>query len=388
MRLLLLSVLLATFSAPTWAAGKAPYALSYVGDMRTYTTLYEDTLIKIARENDIGFNELRSANPDIDPWVPGADKALILPMRHLLPQADREGIVINLPEMRLYYFAQSGMPPETYPLGVGREGLATPTGKTQIVRKTEGPIWRPTARMRKENPDLPDSVGAGPDNPMGTHALYLGWPQYALHGTNKPYGIGRRVSSGCIRLYPEDIVRVYRDVPVGTQVMVVNQPVKAGWIGDEFYVEVHPAMDQADKIEQEGGLPSYQMSAADMDVIVKAIGDEADALDWPALRRVMHERSGYPVLVARRDDSSDTPGDELPDDEEPEEPAAPLEAKETGVELVENANATGDESGNSPDTDESVTEASDAEEETDDDSEPEEKLAGKQSSARARTLNN
>lgn len=277
-----------------------PYVQPYVGAMSHYKTSYEDTLVKIARAHDLGFNELRSANPTIDPWLPGDGGDLVLPGRHLLPDAPRDGIVINLPEMRLYYFYQPDQPPITHPLGVGREGLSTPSGETQVIRKTEGPSWRPTARMREEDPSLPAVVPAGPENPLGTHALYLGWPEYALHGTNKPYGIGRRVSSGCIRLYPEDIATFYDKVPVGTKVRVVNQPIKLAWIKDELYLEAHPSLDQADKIEQEGGLPSYELAEDDLKAIGKAAGEDYALLDWDAIRQAIYERSGIPVVVAVR----------------------------------------------------------------------------------------
>ena len=191
----------------SWAA----YDENYIGDMETYTAVYEDTLVHLARKNDLGFVEMRAANPNLDPWIPGEGAEVILPKRHLLPETEREGIVINLPEMRIYAYLNGDSAPYTYPIGVGREGLGTPTGQTSIVRKKEGPIWHPTERMREEDPELAASVLPGPDNPMGTHALYLGWPTYAMHGTNRPFGIGRRVSSGCIRLYPEDIAMLVND---------------------------------------------------------------------------------------------------------------------------------------------------------------------------------
>ena len=174
MRILIFSFLI-FLVAPAWA--KSSYDLPYVGDMKIHKTVFEDTFIQIARDNNIGFNELRSANPFIDPWLPGADVELTLPTRHLLPDVPHEGIVINLPEMRLYYFKDKGQPPITHPLGVGREGLSTPTGTTQVVRKIDGPTWRPTARMREENPELPSSVPPGPENngpPLGVAAVYGG----------------------------------------------------------------------------------------------------------------------------------------------------------------------------------------------------------------------
>lgn len=271
--------------------------LPYVGNMQTYVSVYEDTMVKLARSNNLGFVELRAANPHVDPWLPGADVKITLPTRHLLPDTEREGVVIDLAAMRLFFFKEEGESPVTHPLGVGREGLLTPIGKTHVRAKKEGPSWRPTKRMREEDPDLPAVVPPGPENPLGTHMLYLGWPEYGIHGTDKPYGIGRRVSSGCIRMYPEDIVTLYPEVPVGTPVTVVNQPVKAAWIDGVFYVEAHPTMEQADVMEETGGRLSYEMTEAEMRIIIQAAGDYFSHLDWRKLRTVIRERRGYPVMV-------------------------------------------------------------------------------------------
>lgn len=279
---------------------KKPYDKPYVGEQVLYEAEYEDTFVQLARDNDLGFVEIRAANPYIDPWIPGEGTKVILPKRHLLPDAPREGIVINLPEMRFYAYLDPNEPPVTHPIGIGREGLLTPTGTTEIVRKKEGPSWRPTKRMREEDPDLPSVVDPGPENPLGTHALYLGWPEYAMHGTNRPYGIGRRVSSGCIRLYPEDIKSFFQVVPVGTKVTVLDQPIKAAWIGDDLYVEAHLTMKQADVMEDEGGLPSYDFSKDDMEEILKVSGNAAEQMDWRLIRDVVRKRAGYPVKVYSR----------------------------------------------------------------------------------------
>lgn len=291
------------FSAPANAAKKADekktaaaYDLPYIGDMLEFTTKYEDTFVKIARDHDLGYVEVRAANPDIDPWLPGAGTKLVLPAMHILPDAPHKGVVINLPEMRLFVYSEAGKV-TTVPIGIGREGLSTPVGETKIMRKVVGPIWHPTARMKKDDPTLPDSVPPGPENPMGTHALYLGWNEYAIHGTDKPYGIGRRVSSGCIRLYPEDIIRVYNMVPVDSSVQVVNQPVKAALIDGTVYVEAHTSVEQATRMENLGGLPLYEFNDDDMKMITKVAGDLADRLDWSEVRRVIRQRRGYPIAI-------------------------------------------------------------------------------------------
>lgn len=278
-----------------------PYAKSYVGDMITKKAAYEDTLIDIARVNNLGFVEMRAANPNLDPWIPGEGATIVIPARHLLPDADKSGIVINLPEMRLFFFPADGSEPVTHPIGVGRIGLETPTGSTQVMRKKVGPTWYPTQRMRDEDPSLPEYIKPGSNNPLGTHALYLGWPSYALHGTNKPYGIGRRVSSGCIRLLPEDIVTLFDKVEVGTKVEVVNQPVKAGWIDDVLYVEAHPNLEQSNAMEENGGMPSYELSKDELALVLKVAGEYQSLINWEQLREVVRRRQGYPVAIALRE---------------------------------------------------------------------------------------
>jgi L,D-transpeptidase ErfK/SrfK len=296
------------------------YNKDYFGEMVVYRAAFEDTLIHLARENGLGFVELRAANPTLDPWIPGEDAKIILPQQHLLPDAPRQGIVINLAEMRVYYFKDKGEAPMTWPISIGREGLQTPTGTTSIVRKKEGPTWRPTPRMREEDPNLPESVPPGPENPLGTHAMYLGWPQYLMHGTNKPYGIGRRVSSGCIRMYPEDIKRIYPQVPVGTQVTVVDQPVKVGWIGDTLHVEVSPTQDQSKRIEEDGVLTSYEIQEEDMQRINRMAGSHRDRIDWEQVRKAVQEHRGYPVPILslnnRSGEVASTTPPELPRAEE------------------------------------------------------------------------
>lgn len=277
------------------------YDKDYFGETIIHKAVFEDTLIHLARNNKLGFVELRAANPMLDPWIPGAGARIVLPTQHLLPEAPREGIVINLAEMRVFFFKEEGKPPITFPISIGRDGLQTPTGTTSIVRKKAGPTWRPTERMKEEDPSLPDVVPPGPDNPLGTHALYLGWPQYAIHGTNKPYGIGRRVSSGCIRMYPENIKEFFPMVPVGTKVTVVDQPVKVGWIDGDLYIEVSPTQEQSVKIEQDGLLQSYEIQAEDMKRIRDKAGQYKDMINWKSVRAAVKDHKGYPVMVLSKE---------------------------------------------------------------------------------------
>jgi L,D-transpeptidase ErfK/SrfK len=220
-----------------------------------------------------------------------------LPTQYVLPTAPRRGIVINLPELRLYYFPPRGEP-RSFPIGIGGEGKETPVGRTRVADRRAHPIWVPTKSEHAEDPDLPPAVGPGPDNPMGDYALYLGWKGYAIHGTNKPYSIGRRDSHGCIRLYPEDIEWLYREATIGTPVTVVNQPAKAGWSDGELYLEVHPTQQDADALEAAGASRSTEAIDAD-DLLIKAAGADAARLDWYTIHLAETRRDGVVVRVTR-----------------------------------------------------------------------------------------
>lgn len=282
--------------------GGEPIVGDLIGETRYHQARYEDTLIDLARTYDVGFVEISVANPQIDPWLPGEAARIVLPTAHVLPPGPREGIVINLPEQRLYLYEGDGRA-STFPIGVGREGWETPLGKTKVVRKRENPTWFPPASIRHEEPDLAEAVPPGPDNPLGTRALYLGWPSYLIHGTNEPYGVGRRVSRGCIRLYPEDILRLYDRVPVGTPVRVIDEPIKLGWSGQTLYLEVHPTLKEADQIEKAGELEATSRSKSSelgiRERIVVAAGPAADWLDWRAVERALNERKGIPIPITR-----------------------------------------------------------------------------------------
>jgi len=285
---------LAAGTAPGTAEAKDPI----VGTMSTYTTVYEDTLLDVARNFDLGFVELVAANPGVDPWLPGAGVELILPTAHLYPEGPRKGVVINLTEMRLYYFTNPDGDPETHPIGIGQEGKVTPLGTTTIVRKVANPTWYPPPSIRAEKPGLPAVVAPGPDNPMGSHALYLGIPLVRIHGTNQPFAVGRRVTHGCIRLYPEDIKRMYEIVPIGTQLTVVDQAIKLGWVQGELYLEVHPSKDQIDQLETEKVLVP-EIADGLLEKAQAAAGTQAERLDLSAVLQAGLERRGYPIRITR-----------------------------------------------------------------------------------------
>lgn len=270
-----------------------------IGELRQVVAAHEDTLLDLARENGLGYVEMIAANRGIDPWVPGESTPIVVPTAHVLPDAERQGLVVNLGEHRLYYFGPPGTEPVTFPLGVGREGWGTPLGTTEIVRKKERPTWYPPESIRAKKPHLPKVMPPGPANPLGSHALYFGWPRYLIHGTNMPWGVGRRVSHGCIRLYPEDIGRLFEIVPVGAPVAVIDQPIKIGWSGGELYIEAHPDAAQADELESTGHITIADANAqADAYYRIKTrAGTAQDRLDWRLIRKALEERSGVPVRV-------------------------------------------------------------------------------------------
>lgn len=219
-----------------------------VGRLQVTSAHAEDTLPDIARRFNIGYEEIVRANPGVDPWLPREGTLIVLPTQYVLPDAPRNGVVINLAALRLYYYppAKKGEPQTviTHPIGIGQVGWETPMGETKITRKRVDPTWYPPASVRKEHAQegekLPAKVGPGPDNPLGRYAFTLDWPSYLIHGTNQPYGIGLRASHGCIRLYPEDIAQLFDKIPVGTTVTVVNQPQVYGYRGDTFYMQSFP----------------------------------------------------------------------------------------------------------------------------------------------------
>lgn len=212
-----------------------------IGTMKSYVVKESDSLIELARKYGLGYNEIADANEKLDPFIPEFGAIVRIPTFWILPNLPREqGIVINLSELRLYYFPyQDAKFVFTFPIGIGDEGNETPLGTFTIIEKRVNPIWYVPKSIQEERPDMPSQVPPGPDNPLGTHALRLSIGPVLIHGTNKPWGTGRRVSHGCIRLYPEDIPELYRLVPIGTKVVILRQPVKLGLKNGRIYLEVH-----------------------------------------------------------------------------------------------------------------------------------------------------
>ena len=243
-KILLLLLVFSGAFAPNAGAATFPYSCpdTVEGTISTYRVRESESLIEIARKFGLGYNEISEANPFLNPFIPGDGATVIVPTLWILPDAEPpEGIFINLSELRLYYFyRQKGERfVETFPIGIGREGHDTPLGKYRIIGKIVSPAWHVPKSIRTEKPELPAVVPPGPDNPLGSHALRLSDPSILLHGTNKPWGIGRTVSHGCIRLYPEDIPRLFALVPYGERVTILRQPIKVGVRDNRVYMEVH-----------------------------------------------------------------------------------------------------------------------------------------------------
>lgn len=272
-----------------------------IGRNSAVVAVHDDTLFDIARRNGVGYEEIVAANPGVDSWLPGEGTEILIPSRFVLPDTPRSGLVVNLPEHRLYYY-----PPvkkgeaavvRTYPISVGKMDWKTPLGTTKIVAKEVRPNWYPPESVLKEHAErgdpLPKVVPPGPDNPLGEYKMRLGIPggAYLIHGTNKPAGVGMQVTHGCIRLYPEDIEALFPMVPVGTQVLLVDQTNKVGWQRGTLYVERHAPLEGTDD--------PRDMDPAVMDaMIAAAAAGHSIEVDWARTRQVFEQATGVPVPLS------------------------------------------------------------------------------------------
>ena len=324
-----LSVALVATAQATQYPLSAPDALMF-GENETITAFGEDTLPDLARRYSLGYEEIQRANPGVDVWLPGEGTTILLPGQRLLPQGPHEGIVVNLPEHRLYYYpkVKKGETPYviTYPVSIGKMDWSTPLGKTRIVDKRKNPTWTPPDSVRKEHAErgdpLPPVVKAGPDNPLGAYAMRLALPgAYLIHGTNNPIAVGMAITHGCIRMYPEDIEALFPEVPVNTPVWLINEPVKVARVNGQVWLEVHPPVDaegQQAPIDIES---FYALANA-------ALGDQPAAILWDFVLQALKDGSGLPQMIGIEVDPGDVPtpppGPSQPAIESaPAEPAAP-----------------------------------------------------------------
>jgi L,D-transpeptidase ErfK/SrfK len=270
---------------------------SVVGEVQYVVARHEDTMLDIGRRFSVGYEEMVAANPGVDAWLPGEGTRVRVPSRYVLPDAPREGIVVNLPEHRIYYYPKPrrGEPAQvvTFAISIGKMDWKTPLGLTRIVNKRERPAWYPPESVRKEHEadgrPLPKVVPPGPDNPLGDYAMRLGIPggAYLIHGTNRPAGVGMQVTHGCMRMYPEDIEWLYPQVPVGTPVRIVDQPIKMGWLDGTLYMEVHQALEGHETP------PSDNLTNITR-LLVAATQDRIAPIDWAGAERAVLEATGVP----------------------------------------------------------------------------------------------
>ncbi len=271
-----------------------------VGKVQIVRARYEDTFVDFARAYGLGFDDLIAANPDVDPWLPGEGTEIILPTRFVLPVAPRNGLVLNVAAKRLFYYPSAAAGElrvvETFPIGIGRSGWATPTGVTTIVSRARDPVWYVPKSVRAEHlaagDPLPRRVPPGPDNPLGRHVLGLGIPGYLIHGTNKPAGVGMRVSHGCIRLFPEDIEHIYSQAEIGMQVRIVNQPFLYGWSDNDLYLEAHAPLEEDERQWSDMLVPMARAS------LVESGGADV-TVDETWVHKIGSAQSGYPISVGR-----------------------------------------------------------------------------------------
>lgn len=272
-----------------------------VGNASYISAGYGDTLSSLAQHYDLGLNALIDANPDINPRkrLPSGTQ-IAIPAAHVLPPITRHGIVINLPEMRMYYYASNGIV-KTYPIGIGRVGKTIPLAHTSVVRKAENPIWIPPediiAFNEQQGIKLPKVMAAGPDNPLGPYAIYLSIPTYLIHSTIFPDSVGRRASFGCIRMHESDIKDFYPLVTNGTSVTIIDMPTKVGWDKSSLFLETH---DPLEEHSNEFNAGYFGMVAS----IESATENQPAFVDWQEVADLAELRDGTPHDIGFRLPSS------------------------------------------------------------------------------------
>ncbi len=323
-----LHVILVLTLLPLYVANAEIYELppegyDVIGAVSTITARNEDTLIDIARRHGLGYQDIVRANPKVNIWVPGEGTEVVLPTQFVLPPGPRVGVVLNLAEYRLYYFpkAKEGETAYvmTYPISIGRMDWETPLGKTSVISKVRKPSWYvPQSVLAEHEADgnpLPRIVPPGPDNPLGEYAMRLGLPGYLIHGTNRPAGVGMRVTHGCVRMFPEDIEFLFSKIDLNTAVRIINQPIKMGWSGDELVMEAHPVLEVvvpevADEVTDEA---TDENAEGPLEVVVKVkdpltyvteqfietTAERPGQLDWDMVELLVDRSEGIPTSVGQ-----------------------------------------------------------------------------------------
>lgn len=277
-----------------------------IGEVMYVTPKRHESLVDLTIRYEMGYEELKWANPGINAWMLSDTTPLVLPTQFILPAGKRSGIVSNIPEMRTYYFLKDSDKIYVYPVGVGRMDWKTPLGSWAITRKQEHPAWYPPESIRKEHLEmgrgvLPKVVPAGPDNPLGTRVLRLALPSYLLHGTNEQTGIGMRVTHGCMRFYPQHIEHIYDMVPTNTMVTFLNEPVKYGFLGNDLMIEVHPPLE-----EDELSVADLQEKALELlETYLKSYPESS--VNYDMINLAVRQQSGIPVIIGQKIASRTTP---------------------------------------------------------------------------------
>jgi L,D-transpeptidase ErfK/SrfK len=309
-----------------------PEGTDVIGEVSTMVASHDDTLVDIARSHGLGYQDIVRANPAVNVWLPGEGTEIVLPNRFVLPPGPRTGLVLNLAEYRMYYFpepkAGESATVHTYPMSIGRMDWETPLGRTQIVAMAKDPAWYPPQSVRDEHEadgdPLPRIVPPGPENPLGTRALRLGLPGYLIHGTNRPAGVGMRVSHGCVRMFPEDVEFLFDRIRVKTSVRIINVPVKLGWDGEQLVAEIHRLLEMPQRLPEE---TAEQIEALDADVelpdieslakdplthvteqFISVTAERAGQLDWNLIEVLVERSDGIPQVVGTAVPAADTDG--------------------------------------------------------------------------------
>lgn len=285
MLLMSTTALSATFNVP-------PADQSLIGQIEYQKTSSDDSIVKFQKRYDVGFNAIEKANPQINPAkpLPRGDE-IKLPTQHLLPNGVREGIVVNLPEMRMYYYLPGTTKVATYPIGIGRIGKTIPLATATITKKVKDPQWVPTDDIREFNLTqgvvLPQIMPAGPDNPLGPYAIYMSIPTFLIHSTIFPESIGKRASFGCVRMYESDIQDFFPSINPGIPVLIINSPVKVAWQKNRLLMEAHTPLEEH-TAEYNATLPG---TIAQINQLTK---HQDTLVDWQAVAFIEKERDGLP----------------------------------------------------------------------------------------------
>jgi L,D-transpeptidase ErfK/SrfK len=264
---------------------------SLIGRLAAIRTKENDTLPDIARHFGLGHNDIVTANPDVDPWLPAPDTLVLLPLSFIIPDAPREGIVLNLPNMRMFHFPdKQPQRVTTYPVGIGRDGWETPKGITKIISKTKNPVWNVPPSIQREHAlkgdPLPSSVSSGPNNPLGEYAMRLAFGSYLIHGTNKPYGVGMQMSHGCLNLYPEDIKILFNETKVGTQVLIIDQPYLLSYHEGMLFLEAHKPLQN----NKDYKAPLFER--------IKQLAKKYKlSIDWAKVEQILTQATGVPIPI-------------------------------------------------------------------------------------------